>query len=595
MNPAALEERAQRLAAALELLFGSRGAGVLRLCREGCEDLRDIRDHRGIDSTILSVLGHKNAGKSTFCRLLVGEPAVRERIGAGIGPAAATRRVLWIGPEPPARLDPAAERFLYCEAAAMADLGAPYLLADIPGYSDSDEAARAAAVRVLRMASTAVVVLSLEMAEDEAGLLYLMQCDGARLLPVIVDDRGPQRVADARFQAQCAAVRARLAEACPASGVAPPVVMPKLDLLPPDTRGAETERARERLVMALRELLQEAPAAPERLAANRFARLQRELSEELAGFVARVGPRYGELVEREAQAAREIARRLQGSPVQFAAGVRLRLLSEAAGSCPPLFFPYRTLLGLLTLCAGAWDRLVLAGLGSMPSLAMVILQSGRNLRKLGDARATARAQLAQTASALAMESLSTEREAFLRSIRASLGGEPPAAHPTQEPPVFEGLETLERLLSERIDSGVRQWRAAPWLIHGIGLVATLGFLMLAAGPVCAIYREFGAAWQGALAGVSGWESFPVPSAGMLLATLLLLFVPVLLLAMIALALVASRRRVRRCLQTIDADGLTERLLRERTLRLRSRDEREAAVRVVLDECQGAGERSVVDE
>jgi len=590
MNPAPPEHRAQRLSVALECLFGSREEGVVRACREVRDDLRDIRDRRGVDATILTVLGHKNAGKSTLCRLLVDDPAVRERISAGIGSAAATRRVAWIGPEAPSRPDPAVETFLYCEAAAMADLGAPYLLADIPGYSDGDEAARRVAVRILRMASTAIVVLSLEMAEDEAGLLYLAHCDGARLLPVIVDDPGPDRVRDARFEAQCAAVRKRLAQACPASAVAAPVVIPKFDLLPPQARAGEAARARETVVTALRELLRETPADPDRLAANRYARFRRELAEGLAGFVARVGPRYDELVAREEEAAREIARRLQGSPAQFAAGVRLRLLSEAAAACPRLFFPYRTLLGLLALCAGAWDRLVLSGLGSLPSLAMVILQTGRNVRQLADARTGARAQLAQTATVLATESLAAEREGFLRSIDASLGGDPAAVFATPPvPPVFEGLETLERRLSERIDAGVRRWRASPWLINGFGLLATLGFAGLAAGPLWAVYHEFFAAWQGALEGAARWSAFPAPSAGMLLATLLLLLAPVLFLAMLALALVSGRRRVRRCLQSIDADGLTETLLRERVLRLRSRDEREAAVRVVLDECRAEAE------
>lgn len=78
-----------------------------------------------------------------------------------------------------------------------------------------------------------------------------------------------------------------------------------------------------------------------------------------------------------------------------------------------------------------------------------------------------------------------------------------------------------------------------------GGLATLLFVGLLSGPVIAVYREFGHAWLGVFNDSIGvrWQAFPVPSAGMVLASLLLAMLPVIICAMACSVRTTSAGRV----------------------------------------------------
>jgi len=589
-----LGARVRKMDGAIRTLFGegSSGQNLLKICQDATRDLRDIDDQRGIPDRIITVLGHKNAGKSTLCSLLVKDSNARKRIQSGLGSDNATRKITWIGPVSPDRFEHDSEIAIAVPRDRMAELEVPYTLVDVPGYTDAEENARNAASRILRMASTVVLVTSWGSLEDESALTYLHGCDGAHIIPVVVDDKYATRKRDDKRESELDDFRRSVEKWCPGSEVAYPIVLPKIDAAPedkPEKKSEWKDLVRDETISALKKATS-APPDPQRLAFGRYNKFVGAIRRGLMPFLSNINPHYEKLLHQEEEAARDIAEQLIGNERQLRCGTRVRMLADVANSSPALFFPYRSFLGLLTLTSGAWDRMMLTLFGSSPSLVMVILQSAKNVRSLQELRQKARDALQEQAASLASGHLASVNQVFLRSVRQNL----PPERQDQFPPEFKeatlrGLEEMEAETRRIFEDGVKEHRANAWLPWGIGLLAMVIWFLLAAGPVWAVYREFLSAWKQAFgaAGSASWQVFPVPSASMLFATLILVFGPVFLLAMVSLCLSVTRKRVDECVKSVRAntDIALDGFISAGLIRLQTDDEMRDAVRLLLRECR----------
>ena len=63
---------------------------------------------------------------------------------------------------------------------------------------------------------------------------------------------------------------------------------------------------------------------------------------------------------------------------------------------PSLDVPYRSLMATLAATVGAWDKLILSLAGSLPSLAMLLLQTGKNIKTTDENKVLAREDLVNT-------------------------------------------------------------------------------------------------------------------------------------------------------------------------------------------------------
>jgi hypothetical protein len=578
--------------AARRVLGHSAAAGeILRICAMARADLEDIMSRRGVSARVICVMGHKNAGKSTLCRWLLRREEDRERIDAGMGAGErhATLKVSWIGPEAPGVLAGDEECVVPVAAADLEDLGMSYVLVDVPGFTDSHAGASRAAAHAYRMAEHVVFVSEWDQMESEAPLVQLAHCNGARVLPVVVAGDG-RMAADAETREELASHRRRLQRRLPGSVVCEPVLVPMLDL----ARSEEELRRRQdegraRFLGGLRTLLGSPPPSPLLLAQTRHEVFRREVGRLLGGmeWVGRVRVRHERVVESEHEVVKQIAEALTGTPEQLTAAVRLRLMARLVEECPAVFFPFRSFLSLLTLMAGAWDRLILGFLGSLPSLAMSVVQSGRNARSLVSQRRDLRGRLEKRAKALAGEKLAPAHEAFVHALRDSLpDGAGGAMAELPGEPRLAGLDEAEAAAGECFAAGLRSEAGGRWLCLVLGGVSLVLWLGLAAGPVWAVYQEFFAAWNHSLevARDASWRRFPAPSGGMFLSTLLLVFSPVFLLAMITLALTVTRRRCQRRAKAIlrETNESIRKLAEGGVLRLRQDDPLREAVGVLLE-------------
>lgn len=583
----------RRIQAASARIYGDSetGRALAWMCGTVLGDLDDIEDHRGVEEAFVAVIGHKNAGKSTLCRLFVEDDEKRGRIRAGVGEKGkhATTRITWIGPGVPLHLERGVESSVPVGREGMTDLGVPYSLVDVPGFSDESAAARKAAERALRMSGTAIVVWSFGQWEDESVLDYLRLCDGARLIPVVVGASYQAKLKDGRMRGELESLRQRLELWCPKSEVLTPVLIPMLkDASDTENRKELEAIAREKVSAVLAEQLRQPSPDPVRLADGRCSRFLDELAEELGPFLDRVREPYSELVDQEEESVRSVSEQLTGNPRQLRAGIRLRMLAALMDECPVIFFPFRSFLGLLTLVAGAWDRLILGLLGSIPSLAVTVLQSGKNAAQLAKNRQAAREELRQKATSLATGKLARVNRKFLSAIREALPDEAKSRFDYISPETeLEGLDEVESEAEKIFDKLLEDRRPRGVVIFVLGLLSMLVWIGLAAGPIWSIYNEFFQAWGIAFDGSQPgkWNEFPVPSGGMIFSTLLLTFGPVFLMAMVALGLSVTPRRVNRCAEAVWAETNMEldTFIKTGLIHLKTDDEMRNAVRTLLEE------------
>lgn len=563
---------------ALRTAFGKQmSEGSIDLAGKVREDLEEI-GRRGSDRrTMVAVVGSKNAGKSWLCRLLVQDDAARSEIGSGSLSKDGTREVTWIGDDLPSDLP---GRRIRVRGGQMLDCGQPYYLADTPGYDDGSEVNRESIDWVVG-APVRVVIVTPESREVERLGDFLRITDGVPILPVCRDDDGSLEAAG---ENDLRDLRERLVRACPKAKVLEPVVVQKCDGAP--DKSARDDQARGKVQEAIRMAL--GHVDPKTALERRMFRFRSELGVSLTEPLAKVRPHFERLLETERDAVRKVVGELLGTDSQLRAGLRIRMRMGLVGGTPACFFPYRSLLGILALTSGAWDKLVFALVGSVPSLAMTVLQTARNATRLGEAKEFARKAMTGRAERLLQGHLKAAQEIFGRAVRENLRGGGEDARDTQEAAVsLDGLETLEAESARVFEDAVEKHRMANGALFGIGAFATALFAVLAAGPLGAIYREFFRVWLKAVdlgQDVVRWSDFPVPSASMLIGTFILLVVPVAVLALMTVGMGVTGRQVDRAVEYVRSEH--ERLAAGKVsgsiLRVVSQDPVREAVRFLLE-------------
>lgn len=578
------EIQIRNLSEALRRVFGesAEGNALQRKCRIALEEITSQQDHRGVKSTILAVIGSKNAGKSWLCRELLRDDAKRARIPSGEEDETATEKATWIGPDAPPLLAPEHELRIQARRDEMLDLGRDYTLLDLPGYDDAGLAEREAALRAVRGVEFRVLVISSATKQVESQFAYLRDSNGTRILPVIVDNKYPLLETEGR--PEVAALLAKIRKNCPQAEVSDLLIIPHVEHAPGDA-ASKLARARELLFPALRAFIAMPPVDEAIAGRVVLERLRRDLAGDLREFISRVGPAHEELAAKEAGLARELVGKIVGEDPQLAAGLRMKMRLHTLAATPAWFFPYRTFFGAFTFTAGAWDRLAFAMAGSIPSLTLLAFQTARNAKRMGEMKEDVRRGLAERLQRLADDELASCNRILVRSIRSTLPPDPEGNEAILAPTRFVGLERVTSDSGEIFDSVVAKHACPRGLSLIFGALATLAFISLAAGPLWVVYREFFQAWTGGLTGMNGvkWTAFPAPSAGMIFATLLLVLLPVAMLALVSSVVATPQKRVAAAANKVrqEHDSMLENLARQQVIRLESDDPVREAVRLIL--------------
>jgi hypothetical protein len=297
------------------------------------------------------------------------------------------------------------------------------------------------------------------------------------------------------------------------------------------------------------------------------------LSDQLPGLTAAVRRLNNEATALPGQIAESLVGR--GGPLRAAVRSRLRL--SLLTDTPAICFPYRSMLGLLNLTHGAWDRLLMSLSGSLPSLLSAVWTTTKNLSSQHSAEQDIRDGLQRRSAAAVADRLGPLATRF-RDELSELRHQRPMATSSladgksrSQVAYLSGIDTLQessqRIFDEEVDH-VSVTRSAALLC---GIIGTVFFWFLMAGPVVALYRGYFDASYATLRELSGeLEKFPRPDLSMMLTSFLLSLLPTALFAMVVLSVAQNRSRVSRAEQRIrDTHHDTiERLQREGVLRLR---------------------------
>jgi hypothetical protein len=253
----------------------------------------------------------------------------------------------------------------------------------------------------------------------------------------------------------------------------------------------------------------------------------------------------------------EIAESLVGLGGPLRAAIRSRLRLNLLTDTAAFWFPYRSMLGLLNLTHGAWDRVLMSLSGSLPSLIGAVWTSTKNLSIDRGAVQDIREGLRQRSAAAVADRLGPLAARFrdeLSELRheRNLGASKFSLHTGKSQVAYlSGLDSLQessqRIFDEEVD------RVAPSRFAAVmaGLIGTAIFWFLMAGPIVALYRGYFDASYATLRELAGnLERFPRPDLSMMLTSLLLSILPTALFAMVVLSLAQGRRRVHRAEQQI---------------------------------------------
>lgn len=585
MPTSTYQQLAERADEATNLLFGLSELGQrLRAATASMQrDCEQLETNRGIKELSVGLVGPKNAGKSALVRLLVPNPAARERVRSGLLTADTTRKLMWLGASCPAAVDQEREEFLRTD---LEEIGRPYVVLDVPGFTDGDANARQFACDALASCQLKVLIVQRDEIGAEDTKLHLALADGATVLP-FVRAKLPQGGPDAAVRLDIEKFMLELRSAAPRSRIFEATLLPDMDAL---GAGAE-DQVRKRLVAGLRNAVENL-GDPRTLVAGqieaRIHRWRRELQKLLTEVRGRVQGTLNKLTNEEETLLAEVLPSFIGSSELLEAGTRMRLRMALMGRLNPVYFPFRPLVALLVLTSGAWDRLIIAMAGSIPSLALVFYTTARNIRDLRRMRAEARNGLERRVLATVRERIQPVVTDFWRGVRI-MPGKGDSAAPSSgavAPSVrLNGLAELQQASTQWFDEALSECKAKAFILHFCALVGTIVFWVFMAGPLGSIYREYFKAAHGALGTeASIWSAFPVPSGSMIFTSLLLSLLPMLVAALVCVAWAVTPGRAKRCAALIrkkHEDGIKKRR-EDGTLRIEIGDSAMEAARFLIN-------------
>ncbi len=544
-----------RRAASNVLSDSPTGREVLELCDDHDEARRMILEDRSSGLLVVAVVGPTGQGKSWLIRQLVRRSPAASSIVTGNNADEATEKLVWIGPSPPADLDSMKEQYIYCKASDMESIGTSYVLVDAPGSTDDRRAVARVAARALSLASVLVVVIRRDQIRSQAVGMLTEASEGTIVIPVV----NAVRHHDDSISADVDSLASRLRHAAPTSVIAPAVMIDDFDV----EGRSEVEvgqQAAAQVSDAIGEMLGTSWEGDRRRSARlaaldaRFrAALHSVLSDQLPGLTAAVAR-----LNDEARALpQEIAESLVGLGGPLRAAIRSRLRLSLLTDTAAFWFPYRSLLALLNLTHGAWDRVLMSLSGSLPSLIGAVWTSTKNLSIDRGAVQDIREGLRQRSAAAVADRLGPLAARFrdeLSELRhdRSTGVSNYSLHTSKSQVAYlSGLDSLQESSQRIFDEEVDRVALSRFAAVMAGLIGTAIFWFLMAGPIVALYRGYFDASYATLREFAGnLERFPRPDLSMMLTSFLLSVLPTALFAMVVLSLAQGRRRVYRAEQRI---------------------------------------------
>lgn len=551
-----VKEKISQLDTAYIELFGREsGLRVRRYFDKAYADLEKIADQHGIQGRIIAVVGTKNAGKSSFCASFVSDEKVLKDLKLGETSLGATQKATWIGSQKPKSINEELE--VWIKTSALRKLEEDYTLVDVPGLNDMSLLANHAALEAIRLASIVVLMTTFESLENESIKSYLLEGENFGLVPIITDDKYGFR-SQQEVNEELDKFYEHLKKLLPENDIEYPICVPRWSFhqLSQEERDALKSEANRLFVHALESAFERLPADPEILANAVYQRLLANLQSEVESFKKPLIESYRQLSSAEDELMQEISQQIIGDEKTLNANIRLRMVANMVDTTPRWMFPYRSLMATLAATVGAWDKLILSLAGSLPSLAMLLLQTGKNIKTTDENKVLAREDLVNTFIELVDSKLTPvynnlHNKMLKKSQPTALSWNSQQKLELQKKLVLT-IEHQAHLMLDEQTIVTRNTR----FNKTVGMIAFALWLSLVIGPVLSIYIEHIGKTIVMFGGESvSWSEYPLPGLGMIFSTIVISFLPVLILAMFSQSWLVSDQLirdssivVRKCLQ-----------------------------------------------
>ncbi len=553
MKPNLLSAFSDRLMDATRAVFGDRPLthAVEEACRRYERDIQNIQNGRGINALTLAIVGAKGQGKTWVARQLVRDTRVKAAMPSGDLEADATKRLVWVGPMAPEGIHAEDEIYIPCQSSDMVELGQPYVILDTPGITDTHHRAAEIAAAALSLAPIKFMVIARDQLRAAANLKIAAGIDGSLCIPVISsvepDEMQGETMAAQELANDLRALKDQLAMRAPATQFVQEILVPDFEI------SGDEERSSRSLISQLSDRLATLDLGYLGLSSNRDNRIksaQARLRAEVSKLIGEELPHLQAAVQRlnveTEQLPERVLESLLGSPAVLETGVRMRLRARLVSDTALLWFPYRTVMSTLNLTHGAWDRVVLALAGSVPSLFGALASWARNARQSKEFSLEIQEGIRQRTQRQVEERLKPLCDQFHRAVTKLRPRDDRAK--LQEPPSqgmrLSGIDELQNR-SQRIFDDTIARHAASWpVVQTWAAGGSLLFWLFMAGPIVLIYREYFHASISALTGSEiSLEKFPHPSSSLLITSVVLSLLPLTVFCMIVLTLMLSRRKV----------------------------------------------------
>jgi len=554
------------------------GRAVRQLCDSHAEVRRSITTDRASGAMVVAIVGATGQGKSWLMQQFIKSGNVVAAIRSGNNLDEATERLVWVGPIPPANLNIRYEQYLHCPSDQMHSLRVPYLLVDSPGATDSRRDVAETAKLALSMASVLILVVRRDQLRSHTVDMLAAASEGSLVVPVI---NAIGEVNDT-VRADTEAFVARIRRAAPLSQVTTAVYIEDFE------KGKHGESTvGQEAVLAIDKSLSAELAQGESLGrtVHRLAALDARFRQAIHTSLHNQLPGLSLAVQRLHEEAKvlpeEIAESLVGGGPSLQAAIRSRLRSSLLVETSAIWFPYRTILGLLSLTSGAWDRVVLSLAGSLPSLISAAYTGVQNFNQSGSSANDIREGISRRSSAAVADRLGPLATRFRAEIHRLSHNEPTSIghHSTggheysQSRPqlaYLAGIDSLQEQSQQIVDSEIARGSVSQLTANLLAFMGTAMFWALMSGPIVALYRGYIAASYTSLRDFAdNLGEFPKVEFAMMFTSVVLSVLPMAIFTMFVLSWVQGRRRVESMEQAIrdrHRNAISQ-LQRQRVLRL----------------------------
>jgi hypothetical protein len=580
-----------RILVASEHLFGSApiGGQIANLASQFENRCRDILSVRSGDLLTIAVVGSKGQGKTWVAKQLVLDATVQAQLPSGVLSTEATNRLFWIGTVSPVELDTTKEVFVRCDSSSLVNLGFPYICLDTPGTTDANQNAAVVASSSMGIAPVQLLVIRRDQLRSATASQIVSQSEGILCVPIItaipLRELSTNGAASDSLQSDVRYWMATLRSAAPRTIFQEPIFL--LDFEASGDESAASDYLRSELTNRFHESNMKDIGNS---TSNRLASATSRLKYDVVRVLESSAPQLATAVIQMQDAANGLPRKaidsVLGTDLVLETAVRSRLRTQMVTDTSSLWFPYRSTLALLALSQGAWDRLVMAMSGSIPSIFGTFFAWAKNVqlsRKLQwDIQEGLRERLNSQAIDL-LQPIQRQFHVALAELRGSQSWE------TGSLTGFSGSQSAEvnhsvrlagidelQLQSQALFNEVTDRKKLPRGVLALtALAGVTMFWILLSGPIFSVYRQYLNASLNTFFDVASHsvDEFPHPSPSLLLTSVILSFLPMLIYAMIVMTFLLRRSKILQISKLIQADQrrLVDRLQDEHVLRLDFQD------------------------